>query len=43
MKNKVLKIFNKRVLIFAIVFETIVIIMTSMLVAEDISLKENII
>ena len=43
MKNKFLKIFNKRVLIFAIVFETIVIIMTSMLVAEDISLKENII
>ncbi|WP_297276300.1 transglycosylase SLT domain-containing protein [uncultured Brachyspira sp.] len=43
MKNKILKIFNKRVLLFALTFEIIIIIMTSMLGAEDISLKENII
>ncbi|WP_300711121.1 transglycosylase SLT domain-containing protein [uncultured Brachyspira sp.] len=43
MKNNIFKIFNKRVLIFAFSFEVIVIIMTSMLGAEDISLEKNII
>ncbi|WP_085169139.1 transglycosylase SLT domain-containing protein [Brachyspira hyodysenteriae] len=43
MKNTILKIFNKRVLIFTLCFEIIVIVMTSMLGAQDISLQKNII
>ncbi len=43
MKNIILKIFNKRVLILAFSFEIIVIIMTSILGAQDISLRKNII
>ncbi len=43
MKNKIAAIINKRVLLFALCFEIIVIIMTSMLGAQDISLKKNII
>ncbi|WP_020005502.1 transglycosylase SLT domain-containing protein [Brachyspira innocens] len=43
MKNQILHIFNKRVLLFAVFFEVIIIIMTSMLDAKAISLKENII
>ena len=43
MKNKIAAIINKRVLLFSLCFEIIVIIMTSMLGAQDISLKKNII
>ena len=43
MKNKIAAIINKRVLLFALCIEIIVIIMTSMLGAQDISLKKNII
>ncbi len=40
---KIKKIINKRILLFAFSFEIIIIIITSMLGAQDISLKENII
>ena len=43
MKNTILKIFNKRVLLFTFCFEIIVIVMTSILGAQDISLQKNII
>ncbi|WP_300369926.1 transglycosylase SLT domain-containing protein [Brachyspira sp.] len=43
MKNNIFNFFNKRVLILAFSFEVIVIIMTSILGAQDISLKKNII
>lgn len=40
---KIKKIINKRILLFAFSFEIIILIITSMLGAQDISLKENII
>lgn len=47
MKNNIVRIFNemisKRVIIFALSLEIVVIIMTSMLGAQDISLEKNII
>ncbi len=43
MKNTILKIFNKRVLLFTFCFEIIVIVMTSILGAQDMSLQKNII
>ena len=43
MKNTILKIFNKRVLLFTFCFEIIVIVMTSILGAQEISLQKNII
>ncbi|ELV04878.1 hypothetical protein, partial [Brachyspira hampsonii] len=43
MKKNIFRIFNKRILIFTFCFEIIVIVMTSILGAQDISLEKNII
>ena len=43
MKYKIKKFINKRVLLLALSFEVVVIVMTSMLGAQDISLKKNIV